>query len=297
MSVFTPLFFKSQKKNDGLLSDIRRPDDQVPTSGGPMPSDRRDDVFRPVHHPDRRSEDRRRNLYTVSGTQGASEARRAEEDTRRQEQQRAREQEDRERREEQSRESERQEREREEQAREREEQARERERRDREREEQAREREREAGDHGADAAGGDEDAGDSDTLLPEVQQAMRQEMSQTCYAASSCTLAARTGLHLTFLPDQRPAVQNLHRELRVVLGALVDRSLSRPRAELVIEALNDVTGMDMFDPLVQECAGEFLVTLIGRFHPTIRSSLAPRLGVMFFTNRLEGPLFVYSVYF
>ena len=388
MSVFTPFFFKSRKRNDGLLSDIRRPDDHVPTSAGPLPSDRGEEVFRPVHHPDRRSEDRRRNLYTVGGTgetaaeqearsaeetrrqersrweqeqarSAREEACRAEQEARRQEQERNREREDRERREEQSRERERQEQERreeQEQSREREheererrkeqEQSRERERQERERreeqeqsrererqeqerrkeqeqsrererqeqerrkeqeqsrererqeresreeqessrererqeserrEEQARERERReeqerqkeqagehTGDQGAEEGGGE--AGDSDILLPDVQQAMSQELTQTCYAASSCTLAARIGLHLFLLSGQGPATQKLHRELGVALGAIVDIFQPRPRANSVVQALNGVLGGEVFNILVQSCAGEFMAELLGRFN-------------------------------
>ena len=302
MQVFTRFFFKTTKKKDGLISDIRRPDDHVPTSGGPLPSDRGEEVFRPVHHPGRRSEDRRRNLYKMPGVQGlgasgagqeqtsrereAAEARREREARRDRDAENARrEREGAEawRQEQARREQEAEEARREQEAAEarraqeqEEENQREQERREEEDQAasasgaQTEEEEPQAGDDGAEEAGGDEetdqDAEDSDIPLPEVQQAMRQEMSQSCYAASSCTLAARTGLHLALQPDQRPAVQNLHRELRVVLGALVDRSLPRPRADLVIEALNDVTGIEMFDPLVQECAGEFLVTLVGRLY-------------------------------
>ena len=135
------------------------------------------------------------------------------------------------------------------------------------REEQARERERQ------EREGSDWEAGDSDILLPDVQQAMSQELTQTCYAASSCTLAARTGFHLFLLPDQSPAIQNLHQELGVTLGALVDISQPRPRANSVVRALNDVMGREVFNLLVQECAGEFMEELIGRFNIIFSSQI------------------------
>ena len=144
------------------------------------------------------------------------------------------------------------------------------ERESREREHQEREEhEQQNGDQGAEEGGGqegmDQEEEDSDIPLPDVQQAMSQELTQTCYAASSCTLAARTGIHLSLLPAQSLATQNLHRELEVTLGSLVDISQPRPRANSVVRALNDVLGGDIFDLLIQECAGEFLAELIGRF--------------------------------
>ena len=84
--VFQPNFFKTTLRNRGLWGDINLPDNQVPQSHGPLPTNRnQEEVFQPVNHPGRRHPDRRRNLYSMSGlprdssNQGEEEQRQREE--------------------------------------------------------------------------------------------------------------------------------------------------------------------------------------------------------------------------
>ena len=66
--IFQPSFFKTTLRNRGLWGDINLPDNQVPQSHGPLPTNRnQEEVFQPVNHPGRRHPDRRRNLYSMSG--------------------------------------------------------------------------------------------------------------------------------------------------------------------------------------------------------------------------------------
>ena len=308
IGIFTPFFFRTTKKNEGLLSDIRRPDDQVPHSGGPLPSGRGEEVFRPVHHPGRRSEDRRRNMFNMRGTSQAEqsdrsqqeaeqeaararqeaerEAARARRDATAQQQaaeeaararreatarqQAAEEAAQREAREETAR-QEREGRERaqreqmEQEAREREQDAREREQEARERE-QREEREREETER-AQREERTQQEGDAEE---QIQQAMQQGNTQTCYAASVCTLGARLGLHRCLQPE--PASfesQQLHLAIISTFSAITDRSQARPSPEDIVRRLNlclDPAGLydERFDIMQQHCAGEFLHDFIGK---------------------------------
>ena len=66
--IFQASFFKTTMRNRGLWGDINLPDNQVPQSHGPLPTNRnQEEVFQPVNHPGRRHPDRRRNLYSMPG--------------------------------------------------------------------------------------------------------------------------------------------------------------------------------------------------------------------------------------
>ena len=86
-----------------MWGDINLPDNQVPQSHGPLPTNRnQEEVFQPVNHPGRRHPDRRRNLYSMPG-QTRDSSNQAEEEQREREereQQQRREREEAERQEE-----------------------------------------------------------------------------------------------------------------------------------------------------------------------------------------------------
>jgi hypothetical protein len=296
IGIFTPFFFRTTKKNEGLLSDIRRPDDQVPHSGGPLPSGRGEEVFRPVHHPGRRSEDRRRNMFNMRGTSQAEQSDRsqqgAEQEAARQQaaeeaarreaeredararreatarQQAAEEAAQREAREQEQRdETARQEREGREQTQREQMEQEAREAQQQEREDRARQaREQQQSEERESREARERQQREEREW---IQQAMQQGNTQTCYAAAVCTLGARLGLHRSLQPQ--PASSESHRLHTSVISAftaLLDRSQARPSAVDIVHCLNtclDPSGRDQrYNIMRQQCAGEFLRDFIGK---------------------------------